>query len=194
MLMQLSNIAQIKPGFTFREAVEPDDEGSMFVLQANHVVSDQEYIDPQTLLRTSFEPPRSATYVRKGDIMLVARGAGSGTFRSAIFEANIDGVIPSSSVFDIRVTSGDILPEYLCLFINSTEGQKLILQTVSGSNVQTISCKELEKMDIPIPPLITQKGIVALSKNIRQQEQVAERKKHLKRNIINATIRNLTLN
>jgi restriction endonuclease S subunit len=192
MLMLLSSIAQIKSGFTFREAVEPNDNGSMFVIQANHVMSDQEYISPQTLLRTSFQSPRSAPYVQKGDIILVARGVG--TFRSALFDADIRNVIPSSSVFDIRVMNTEVLPEYVSLFINSSEGQKLILQTVSGSNVQTISRKELEKIDIPIPPLIIQKGIVSLARNIRQQEAIMERKKELKRDIINTTIKTFTHN
>jgi restriction endonuclease S subunit len=195
--MQLSDIAQIKPGFTFRGALEPDKEGNIIVVQARNVVGGKNSIRAGDLLRISSQPPRTATYVLNGDIILVARGVGTGTFRAAVLELDIDdvNVLPSSSVFVIRVTDRNrVLPEYLSLFINSSEGQKLIFQTVSGSNIQTVSRTELEKIDIPIPPLITQKGIVDLSRNIRQQEQITERKKYLKQNIINATIKNLTHN
>jgi restriction endonuclease S subunit len=45
---------------------------------------------------------------------------------------------------------------------------------------------------IPIPPIHTQKSIIALHENMQAQEKIQERKNELKKTIINATFINLT--
>ncbi|MDE1941456.1 MAG: restriction endonuclease subunit S, partial [Patescibacteria group bacterium] len=191
-LMQLRDLADIKPGFTFREAIEPDEHGSTYVVQAKNVLSGQNVDSSKNLLKTSFRPSRTTIRVRKGDIILVTRGVGAGTFRTAVFNLDLDEVVPSSSVFVIRVRQEKILPEYLSIFMNSPAGQWQISKIVSGSNVQTISRAGLENMDIPIPSLSDQRKLIDLSNNIRDQLKIIFRTNRIKQDIINASINKIT--
>lgn len=127
-------------------------------------------------------------------MVLVARGVGQGTFRTAVFKIDEGDVIPSSSVFVVRVSRKDLLPEYLSLFMNSPAGQWRISKIVSGSNVQTIPRAELENMNIPIPSLSDQRKLVDLSNNIRDQLKIILRTNRIKQDIINASINKITNN
>lgn len=195
--MKLKDITEVKPGFAFHGAITPDEEGAIFVVQARDAQVGQDFIQAEDLVKISFKPVRTRTYVLGGDIILTARGTGVGAFRAAVMEFNIDdcNILPSSSVFVIRIKDMQkLMPQFLALFLNSSNGQRLILQTASGSNVQTISRRELEQIDLSIPPLIVQKNLVALADNILKQEQISKRKNQLKRDLINVTISNLTHN
>jgi restriction endonuclease S subunit len=129
------------------------------------------------------------------DILIVSRGSGLGSFRSTVFTSSQKNVIASSSVHIIRINDVTVLPKYISLWLNSSEGQKLLLQIVTGgSYIQSILLKNLAELEIPIPPIHTQKSIVALEENIKQQQKILDRKKEIKENIINATFNNLIKN
>jgi restriction endonuclease S subunit len=122
----------------------------------------------------------------------VARGMKSGAFRSTTFIADESNVIPSSSVHIIRVTSKNILPEYLSHYLNSKEGQGALSQIISGSYIGALPRKELENIDIPIPSLQKQDVLINLFRNLREQQKIIDRKKEIKQNITNAIFNSLT--
>lgn len=192
--MQLKEVAEIRPGFVFRTAIEPDKSGSTHVLQAGDISIGQNIDSLQGLIKTSFESSKTTIRLQKDDMVLVARGVGQGTFRTAVFKIDEGDVIPSSSVFVVRVSRKDLLPEYLSLFMNSPAGQWRISKIVSGSNVQTIPRAELENMNIPIPSLSDQRKLVDLSNNIRDQLKIILRTNRIKQDIINASINKITNN
>lgn len=190
--MKISDIAEIINGYSFRGAIKTITNGDTFVLQAKDIIQGQNIIDTEKLTPIAFSGIRTASFLQKNDIVIVSRGTGAGSFRSVLF--NLDGnVIASSSLLIFRIKKKDILPEYVSLYLNSSDGQNKILETVVGSYIHAISRKKFEKeIEIPIPPLSTQKSLIELNKNIKEQEKIYERKKKLKQEIIGATITNLT--
>jgi restriction endonuclease S subunit len=101
--------------------------------------------------------------------------------------------MPSSSVHVIRIKDVTVLPKYVSLYLNSEIGQKALIQIVTGgSYIQSVLVKNLSLLPIPIPPIHTQKSIIALHENIQAQKIILGRKNELKKNIINATFTNLT--
>ncbi|MEK7538664.1 MAG: restriction endonuclease subunit S [Patescibacteria group bacterium] len=193
MQKKVQDIAQVISGYTFRSPVEKDPNGKVFVLQATNVDSARDITETGEFARISSEPPRAMSYLEYNDVLLVSRGSGLGSFRATVFALDETNVIASSSVHIIRIKDVTVLPKYISLYLNSDDGQKKISQVVTGgSYIQSILRKNLEDIDIPIPPMIKQKSIIALHENIKRQEEILERKSYLKKNIISATFKNLT--
>lgn len=192
---EIQQIAKVASGYTFRESIENQPNGNIFVVQAKNVVTNEDIADTKGFTVISSTSLRNPYFLEYNDIILVARSSGSGSFRSTVFASYEKNVIASSSLHIIRVTDVTILPKYISLYINSDEGQKIISQIAIGASyLQSISIKNLLEFKVPIPPIHKQKSIIALHENIRQQEIIQNRKKQIKNNIINATFNNLTDN
>lgn len=195
MYMKISNIADIINGYTFRGAIVEVKGGDVIVLQAKDIIQGQNVTDTENLTHIDFAGTRTASFLKKNDVLIVSRGMGVGSFRSTVFDSDNTNVIASSSLLIVRTTKEEILPEYLALYFNSAEAQSKIIESVSGSYIQSISRRKFEEdLKIPIPPLAKQKALIDLNRNIKQQEKIYERKKKLKEQIVEATIINLTKN
>lgn len=192
MQKKLQEISNITLGYTFRGSVVGDSRGDIFVIQAKNINANVEINDTTGLTCVSSDPIRNPFFLEKNDILIVSRGSGQGSFRATLFLSEDKNVIASSSVHIIRVTDITVIPKYVSLYLNSAEGQKDLMQIITGgSYIQSILVKNLTSLKIPIPPIHIQKSIVALHENIKQQERLLERKEQIKQNIINATFTNL---
>lgn len=190
--MHINEIAEVVAGYAFRGAITSDVAGNALVFQAKDLVQGDPFNDVSTLAKIFHDTPGHAGYLKRNDILLVARGMKSGSFRSTVFASDVPNVIASSSVHVIRIISTDVLPEYVSHYLNSKEGQDALSQIVSGSYVGALPRKELEQIDVPIPTLRKQEAIVSLYNNMRAQQQILDRKSEIKQNIINEAFRNLT--
>lgn len=195
MHKKLSKLADIVSGYTFRGSIENDPSGDIFVLQAKNIQTNQDIGDITDFTTITDKSLRNPYFLQHNDILLVSRGSGLGSFRSAIFASGELKVMPSSSVHVIRIQDVTVLPKYVSLYLNSEIGQKELLQIVTGgSYIQSILVKNLIDFKIPIPPIHIQKSIIALHENITDQERILKRKQELQKNIINASFTNLINN
>ena len=193
MQKKLGGIANIVTGYTFRDSLKSDLKGSILVLQARNISASHDISEFVDLPRISPESLRAPYFLEYNDILIVSRGSGIGAFRSSVFATHDKNVIASSSLHIIRVTDVTVLPKYVSLYLNSAEGQKALSQIVTGSSyIQSILLKNLNDLEIPIPPVHVQKSIVALHENITDQEKLWERKRKIQKNIINASFTKLT--
>ena len=192
MHKQLSKIADVSSGYTFRGSIEHDATGNILVLQAKNISSNQEITETADFPLISDQSLRNPYFLEYNDILLVSRGSGAGSFRSAVFASDEMRVMPSSSVHVIRIKDVTALPKDVCLYLNSTDGQRALAQIVTGASyIQSILVKNLNDFEIPLPPIHTQKSIVALNENINDQERIRKRKQEIQKTIINASF-NLT--
>lgn len=195
MHKKLSQLADIVSGYTFRGSIENDPNGDIFVLQAKNIQTNRDIEDISDFTTISDKSLRNPYLLQYNDILLVSRGSGLGSFRSAVFISNELKVMPSSSVHVIRIQDVTVLPKYVSLYLNSEIGQKALSQIVTGASyIQSILVKNLIDFEIPIPPIHTQKSIIALHENITDQERILKRKQELQKNIINASFTNLINN
>ena len=188
----MQQIAEVSSGYTFRGQIENDPTGGIFVLQAKNLSVNQDVTNVSDFIKVSDQNIRSPYFLEYNDVLLVSRGSGHGSFRSAVFVSNQANVMPSSSVLVVRVKDVNVLPKYISLYLNSEAGQKEILGIVTGgSYIQSVLVKNLSDLPISIPPIHIQKSIIELHENIQQQERIIQRKSELKKNIINSTFTNL---
>ena len=183
MQLEIGRIAQVIAGFTFRKTIEPIENGRVFVLQAKNIQNN--ILDTtDELIAINNEPPRTSSYLRENDIVIVSRGINSTSFRSLVFKSSAENVIASSSIHIIRITDKTVDPEYLQMYLQSVKGQSQISQITAGAHIKTIPKSELEKMKVPIPSREEQQNLIALNTNIEHQENLYRKKIELEKNII----------
>lgn len=189
---KLKDLAEIYSGYAFREAIETSSLGKTFVIQAKDVNPNLYILNPKGLIKTSADIPRSNSYLLKNDVLLTSRGSENANFKSTVFKASNSNVIASATLNIIRLKNTSVLPEYISIFLNSSEGQDSIRGVLSGSYIRVITLKNLGELLIPIPLLDKQRTIISIYENIRRQDEIAERKSQIRKNIINKVIKETT--
>ncbi len=190
--MQLKDIAQVKAGYTFRGAIESDTHGDVFVLQAKDLNQGQSVVQTNSLARISADTVRNPYTLQKNDILIIARGMKSGSFRSAVYVSEAKNVIASSSLHIIRLRDSNVSPEYVSLYLNSKEGQDMLSQFVSGSYIGLLPRAALENIRIPIPSREKQDIVVQLYRNAEAQKKITNRRNELNEHILHAVFERLT--
>jgi restriction endonuclease S subunit len=192
MYMKLKDIASVMVGYTFREAIIPEKNGNIFVFQAKDLVRGEFMTDVTSLKLIALDTVSYNGYLKKGDVLIVARGMKAGVFRSTIFKSDASNVVASSSVHVIRITTPSILPEYISYYLNSKKGQNSLSEIVTGSYIGVLPRRSLEQLNIPIPNLRKQRAIVGLHQNIQTQQKIQYRQNELKQQVIEAALTNIT--
>ncbi|HBO2781332.1 TPA: restriction endonuclease subunit S [Pseudomonas aeruginosa] len=154
-LFKLSDLADVRSGYTFRGALEHDPSGNVRVLQIKDL-RQSPTIEPDTLTAISWDARTTPPLLQPGDIAVIARGDSN---RAALFEGE-QPVVATSQFFIVSTKKRDALPEYLCWLINLPQSQRSLER--SGSAIQAISKAALMDMKIPLPPLATQHKLIAL--------------------------------
>ena len=187
----ITDIADIIPGYSFRWAIEAVKDGKYFVLQAKDLKDGLEISTAGDLTSVSDAPQKSDAFLQENDIIIIAKGLGGSLFKAVVFTVKDTNVIATSSVYVLRIKDKNVLPEYLSIYLNSDDGQKSIKESAVGAYIKSISRKEFEKIRVPIPDLKIQESLVGLNRNLIQQDKINNRKRKLKKEILEVTIKNL---
>jgi hypothetical protein len=190
MMIKIGEFANVISGYTFRRAIESQSEGDAFVLQAKNIVLGENIKGSQNLAKIFFDGARGAFFLQNNDVAVVSRGFGRSAFRAAVFKGSMNNVVASSSVFIIRITDGKVLPDFISMFINSNEGQKRIMEAVTGSSIKAILRGKFREIVVPIPSIAEQE-IIKLAANLKSQGEIYDRKITIKKNIANAIFEKL---
>ena len=179
--INIENIANVIIGYTFRGAILEHKEGALYVIQARNI-TDQLVLTEQFLTKTKLETSHTKAFAQDGDVVISARGS----FKSAVLRSS-KKIIASSSVYLLRLkANSQILPEFLAISLNSSMGQKDIAQIATGAAIKLMLRKDLEEISMPVLPLSQQERVIALYQNIKQQQNLSERRNELHKNIMNA--------
>ena len=159
MVKQLKDIASIHSG-TYLSSCPM---GEVAYLQLTDLTMET---PETTATRVEYLPKLKNHLLQKGDILFASKGT---SLLCKIFNYDILAVA-SSSLFSIRINDQQILPEYLCWYLNHPEVSTLIKAQQTGSSTLLLHKSILENLKIPIPDQNTQKKIVKISK-LQQKEQ-----------------------
>ena len=156
MKQRITDIADVRSGYQFREKVEHDPHGGVPVIQIKDVTGDFQ-LQTHDLIRVAMhktEPYR----VQQGDVLFLARGHRLGA--AAVTEP-VEGTI-ATGYFFILHPSDRILPGYLAWAINQKGFQERMRPLVRGSHMPLITKGEFEGLTLDVPPLETQRLIEAI--------------------------------
>lgn len=121
--------------------------------------------------------------LNKGDVLLINRGR----FTACVFEDTLGMPCVATSAFLILTPKNpaQLLPDYLALFLNSTEGQTILKRLNETTTIPFIKLSSLEQIEIPVPPLSMQQKLVDLEQAKQRFAQLTARKTELLNRIIN---------
>jgi len=181
----LKNIANIITGYTFRTAIKSENRGSLLILQSKNI-KDNLIIFDKDLLKIFYKTSRTNSFIKNNDVVISSRGS----FRSAVIKST-KKVIASSSVYILRLTTNQILPEFLSLYLNSIMGQKNLLSITTGATIKSVLKNDLENLKIPTPSLVTQKNLINLYQNQKKHSELLKEKLLINSNILEGALQKL---
>jgi len=99
--------------------------------------------------------------LKKNDILIcTASGSKSHLGKVALVESDL-GMAFGGFMGALRVNPNKITPQYLFIFMVSSEFKRHIESLSDGANINNLKFSQIEDLEIPIPPLATQRKIVA---------------------------------
>lgn len=164
-LRKLSELAEVRSGYTVRGALEHDPAGDVRVLQIKDL-RQRAVIEPDSLTMVTWERSKNPPLLVAGDIAVVARGDRN---TAALYKGG-PPVVVTSQLFIVSPKKSKVSPEYLCWMINLPQSQQSLERT--GSSIQAISKASLMNMPIPLPSLETQTRLTQLQRLWDEEDQV----------------------
>ena len=183
MKTTLGHIATIQTGVF----AKPVTEGEIVYLQARHFDENGELVGllhPDLLAEEISEKH----LLLAGDVLFSAKGTKN---FAAIFESHNPASVASTSFFVLRLLDGSVLPEYLVWYINHPNSQNFLKGEARGTSIPSISKSMLERLEISIPDLNTQKLILKIAKLRNREKKLKQqietlREKQIQQQIINS--------
>ena len=112
--------------------------------------------------------------------MFAAKGASNYCF---LYDGLVEKMVASSSFIIIRIISKDILPEFLCCFLNTPSVLNKLKKSSVGTGIQVIPQSVLSDLQIGIPSMQTQQLIVQMDQLRREGESIYREINELKRSL-----------
>lgn len=170
MKARLKKIAEIRNGYQFRGKVEPFEvatgggadapvpPGVVRVVQIKDIDDERRlHIARLTLVRIDADPEKYEA--GQGDVLFLSRG--HKLFATAITEPLRDAVA-TGYFFILRPSTDKVLPRYLAWYINQPPFQAVLRTFMKGTQQPLVARKDIEDLEVEIPPLATQETIVNL--------------------------------
>lgn len=177
---QLSEVANIQTGYSFRGRIVHSNNGVIGVVQAKDV--NRLYPDETGITRIDINLANDR-FVQDGDVLLTARGS----FRAGVAKFR-KPTVASASLFLVHVTTNVVLAEYLAIYLNSETAQYYFSQNAKGATIQSIAVSDLQNMNVPIIPLESQRAIIDLHRNIEAQRMLLSRKQDIINELLKTSV------
>jgi restriction endonuclease S subunit len=172
----------------FGNYYQPVTDGKVAYLQAKHFNEQgkfngevDSYIQPKQLNKSHL--------LKKGDILFA--GKGFRNFAWCYHES--DGpAIASSIFFIIRVTSPDILPEYISTIFNLPANQTHFQRLGAGSSIPSIRKNELAEFPVNLVSLTNQKKVISINDLYSMELELNQSIMQLKTELFQSVVTKLT--
>jgi len=186
MKHELRDIAEVSLGYQHREKVSHVEHGSHRLIQGKDIVRTETLsssidqpagwqIVSDNLDRVTPKGDAGRYSLRPGDVLFVSRGTtniavplNEQTVRP--FPDRWDDLIPAYTFYILRPDLNRVLPEFLAWFINQPPAQAYLTQQSRGTLVKLMPKSLFEELEVPIPPLATQRQVMEIE-NLRAHEE-----------------------
>lgn len=171
--MRLAELCDIHSGYTARGRLEPLPEGGTPAIQLRDVGASSESLG-SNLQRYDLGDLSDRYFVRGGEVIFRSRG--ELTIATAVGDALVEPAAVIVPLIIMRPNNQRILPEYLAWAINQPDAQRRLGAEAQGTSLRMIPMAVLERLEIAVPDLQTQRRIVSLN-------ALAKRESHLLREL-----------
>ena len=174
--MRLDDLADVQMGYAFRSRLEHDSHGDVTVIQMKDI-DDSNLLRAEEAVKVALPGGKTHHLLRPGDLLFRSRGRSNG---AALVREGISAAVLAAPMLLIRPR--DVIPEYLCWFINAPSTQAQLAALAEGTSVRMISAEALKTLEVPFPPQAAQQRIVqAAALAEREQSLLAQIAAHRRR-------------
>ena len=160
MITRLTEVAEIRMGYTFRSRLEPEMGGDVAVIQMKDI-DDSNLLHPENLIRIQMPELKDKHLVQEGDLMFKSRGVSNA---ASLVAGNLGRTVLAAPMMLIRPDADKVDAAYLQWFINQPSTQKILSAQAAGTAGKMISKAALEQLVIAVPPLESQRRIVEIGR------------------------------
>lgn len=171
MKFKLNQLAVIQTGI-YRK---PELYGDTLYLQAKHFDANGN-LHPRIILKGELKSDKNLNkhLLKNGDIIFAAKGEKNFAF---LFPKDLGNAVASSTFFIIRIKNkkrGKITPEFLHWYLNHPFTLAKLKNKAKGSVLPVISIKDLQNLEIEIPPQKVQEKIHRINKTWLKEKLLIE--------------------
>ncbi|MFF1902265.1 restriction endonuclease subunit S [Kitasatospora sp. NPDC058218] len=99
--------------------------------------------------------------LKRGDVLLTEGGDLDKLGRGGVWDGRIDPCLHQNHVFRVRCVRGEMVPDFLALYLASPEGRAYFLRVAKQTtNLASVSSSQIKAMPVPCPPLPVQQRTV----------------------------------
>jgi restriction endonuclease S subunit len=166
----LKDIANIRSGYTFRGKAQAKRGSGIHMLQIRDLKDNFE-IESRELLEIDWSGNNRMPTIEHHEIAIIARGS---TNNAALMKGD-SKVIPSNQLLIVTIKSEQVIPAYVCWWLNRPTTQNKLAELHVGTSIPSLSKKELLGLDIFLPDTRTQQQVIRLSQLQLQEKALYER-------------------
>ncbi|OUS73805.1 hypothetical protein B5G52_03315 [Pseudoalteromonas sp. A601] len=167
-MIKLKNLTEIRLGMAFKSAIKDlGKQGIVSLIQAKDILPEGLSYN---LVTPTVNPESDLGHhiIKKGELLIRLRGP---VFSSIVFDKNYRAVT-TNQVAVISCDDSKINPYYLNWYLNSKHGRRYFDSQNEGTNINKISSKALNEMEIMLPSLETQLNITKVHNNWLKQRAI----------------------
>lgn len=157
--MILRELCHIHSGYTARSRLTPLPEGGVPAIQLRDLPSEGE-VFWEGFLRYDLTDLSDRYFVRGGEVIFRSRGEPNTA--TAVPAGLVEPAAVIVPLIIMRPDKEQVLPEYLAWAINQPETQRRLDSEAQGTSLRMIPMAVIERLDIDVPDLQTQRKIVNL--------------------------------
>lgn len=174
-------IKSISYGYFFRQKIEEDSFGDLFVIQAKEVYPGN--LTTETVSKIKLEGLKEKFILQDNDILLTNKGR----FSACIFRnSSSNKFIASSGLFVIKISSNRYIPEYISMFLNSSKGQYQITSKLETMTIPSLTKESLLNIEIPDVSIEEQQRLINFNKALLEYENLTNKKINLCKKLMGA--------
>ena len=164
--IKAGKLTRIRAGYQSRKAVRHDPGGSHALLQLRDFDDERREIAVERMARIVPGSIAKEQVLRDGDVVFLAKGARNFAF----VPTGLPEPALVASYFFILRPCERIEAGYLAWYLNLESTRRLLSRYVGqGTHMPVVRREVLENLAVPVPPMTTQRGIIALAKLADEQ-------------------------
>jgi restriction endonuclease S subunit len=170
----LQHISYITPGVHVSDSAN----GDGYLLQPRHFGGQGQKSEEQ-IPRIYITARLNKYLLQPGDILLTAKGR---EHFAALYTGSPAPAVHASAFMSIRLRNHlQVLPAYLCWYLNHPNTQKALSASAKGTAMPALTMGDVADIRIYIPPVLFQEQIVKLSELQQRKEQLSQKLENLER-------------
>jgi hypothetical protein len=176
----LATVCDIQTGYTARSRLEPDESG-IPAIQLRDLRGEEEEYDPASAPRFALDDNAERYRAGSGDVLFRSRGEQNTAV--AVTPQSNSWAVAILPLLILRPRQEHLDPGFLAWLINQPTSQRYFDSCARGTRLRMIPRPCLEKLEVPLPDLKTQRLVVEIARLAQRESaltmDLAEKKKAL---------------